>query len=401
MNLGKQIIILSILLMVSFSSFSQKSKSKQVQFDTIKIVGPIADSSLFTIDSTLLEEKIEKLQITTDEIPQNDLYQTWNNDHVRINKRNIKDAVNPPVKISLLNHGGFEIPYKGKVISPFGYRGRGVHTGTDIKLNKGDSVVAAFDGVVRLSKRYSGYGKTVVIRHYNGLETVYSHLSKLCVNVNQKVKAGELIGLGGRTGRATTEHLHFETRYLESPFNSQHIFDYKNFTLNDSTIIITAKTFKMRSKPLHKKGIAAETYEDDSPASDSLDTLYAHQWVIPKVDSSRVDSVKHDSIVISTHKNIEAQKKQIQTNKLHPFVGPPEDTLFLKKKIEQKVTQKQNKSEISVPEKKLKTHTVAAKETFYSISKKYHITIDQLLKTNQLNKNSILSIGQQLQIPNK
>jgi hypothetical protein len=277
-------IILAVLALFQLSAFGQKSDKKSIFDDstTTTLIGPMADSTLFTIDSTLIEEKIQILPITLDEIPRYELYNAWNNDHVRIKKKDIRPFVNPSVKLSLVNHGKFVFPHKGKLISPYGYRGKSVHTGTDIKLNKGDTVLAAFDGVVRLSKRYGAYGKTVVIRHYNGLETVYSHLSKLCVNVNQKVNAGDLVGLGGRTGRASTDHLHFETRYLEEPFNPQHIIDYQNFTLYDTTFILTAKTFKMRSKPLHKKGLPAEYYEDDTPASDSLDTLYAHNWVSPK-----------------------------------------------------------------------------------------------------------------------
>jgi LysM repeat protein len=398
-------IFLATLLLFQFSAFSQKSDHKSIFDDstTTAIVGPMADSTLFTIDSTLIEEKIQTLTITTDEIPQYGLYCAWNNDHVRIKKKDIRPEVSPSVKLSLLNHGKFVFPYKGKLISPYGYRGKSVHTGTDIKLNKGDSVLAAFDGVVRLSKRYSAYGKTVVIRHYNGLETVYSHLSKLCVNVNQKVSAGDLVGLGGRTGRASTEHLHFETRYLEEPFNPQHIIDYQNFTLYDTTFILTAKTFKMRSKPIHKKGMAAEYYEDDTPASDSLDTLYAHNWMLPKNDSLRVDSIKKDSVIAEKpiiHKPVALKEHKV---KHRPFVGPQEDTIVAKKqalaykpKVNESKEQWKPKKDVI---KGSKTHTVAAKDTLYSISKKYKTTVDRLCEANHLTKNSILSIGQKLIIP--
>jgi LysM repeat protein len=390
-------------ILIFTSQFTVFGQSKNI--DTIPnncaVMGPLPDSSLFKIDTTQIEDKIEKLAITADEIPCNDLYKYWNNDYVRLKKKSINEIIKSPTTIILLAQGRFVFPFKGKIISPFGYRGRGVHTGTDIKLNKGDTVLAAFDGVVRLSKRYSGYGKTVVIRHYNGLETIYSHLSKLGANVNQKVKAGDFVGLGGRTGRASTEHLHFEIRYLEEPFNPQHIIDFSTFTLYDSLFIITRKTFKMRAKPIHKKGLPAEIYEDDNLKSDSLDTLYAHNWIVPKVDSLAIDSAKLDTIANSS--NISPKDSTTTIKKYKPkrnFVGPPIDTILVVKlknndKIKGKETIESN-SKI----RKQKIHKVVAKDTFYSISKKYKISIEKLCSVNKLEKNSILSIGQELIIPN-
>ena len=113
----------------------------------------------------------------------------------------------------------FCYPYPGKLISPFGYRGSRMHTGIDIKAVPNDTVRAALPGVVRMSKYYSGYGNLVLIRHYNGIETVYAHNSKNLVRVNDAVEAGDPIALAGRTGRATTEHVHFEVRIASEPFN--------------------------------------------------------------------------------------------------------------------------------------------------------------------------------------
>ena len=102
-----------------------------------------------------------------------------------------------------------------------------MHNGLDLKVNIGDTIVAAFDGKVRIVKyERRGYGKYVVIRHDNGLETVYGHLSKQLVEENQLVKAGEVIGLGGNTGRSTGSHLHFETRFLGIAINPIYMFDF-------------------------------------------------------------------------------------------------------------------------------------------------------------------------------
>lgn len=122
----------------------------------------------------------------------------------------------------------FCYPYCGKLISPFGRRGRSMHTGVDIKAVPNDTIRAAFPGVVRLSKYYSGYGNAIVVRHYNGIETVYAHQSKNLVRVNDVVEAGQPIGLAGRTGRATTEHLHFELRVAGEPVNPTMLIDTEN-----------------------------------------------------------------------------------------------------------------------------------------------------------------------------
>ena len=117
-----------------------------------------------------------------------------------------------------------------KVISPFGGK-RKHHSGTDIKTKANDNIYAAFDGEVTFSADYHGYGKLIRIQHPNGLETYYSHNSKNLVKVGDHVKAGQLIALTGRTGRATTEHLHFETRVKGKAVNSNKYFDHVNHTI--------------------------------------------------------------------------------------------------------------------------------------------------------------------------
>ena len=146
------------------------------------------------------------------------------------------------------NENPFVYPYKGKVISPYGYRGRRIHTGIDIKLQHNDTVLCAFDGVVRMARKYGGYGNCVVVRHFNGIETLYGHLAKIEVKVNDLVRAGDLIGLGGRTGRATTDHLHFETRYQGEPFNPERIVDAVNHVLLCDTLFISHSTFSKSGK---------------------------------------------------------------------------------------------------------------------------------------------------------
>ena len=144
---------------------------------------------------------------------------------------------------SLKDHEyAFPLP-GGKVISAYGTRGG--HSGTDIKTCAKDTIRAAFDGVVRMSKPYYAYGTIVVIRHANGLETLYSHNFKNLVKTGDVVKAGQAIGLTGRTGRATTEHVHFETRINGQHFNPNLIFDLKERTLRKERIKCTKNGSKI------------------------------------------------------------------------------------------------------------------------------------------------------------
>ena len=145
---------------------------------------------------------------------------------------------------------GYSMPHQGNVCSPFKYRGRHAHKGVDIPLNTGDAILAAFDGVVRVAmapRQSGGYGHLIVIRHFNGLETYYGHLKKKLVQCGDTVRAGELIGYGGSTGRSTGPHLHFETRYLGKAFDPERIFDFNNGTLRTEQIELKKHYFSCHS----------------------------------------------------------------------------------------------------------------------------------------------------------
>ncbi len=150
-----------------------------------------------------------------------------------------------------INVRNFVAPVKGQVTSPYGWRasfGR-MHRGVDLRLSVGDTVVSAFDGKVRLTKfEAKGYGYYVVVRHDNGLETVYGHLSRFLVKPDQFVKAGEPIALGGNTGRSTGAHLHFETRYLGIPINPAAIIDFENGVPHKDLFAFDKRTYGKSQK---------------------------------------------------------------------------------------------------------------------------------------------------------
>jgi murein DD-endopeptidase MepM/ murein hydrolase activator NlpD len=140
------------------------------------------------------------------------------------------------------------MPICGKITSPFGHRHKRMHYGVDLKLQEGDPVQAAFAGMVRISRYHPQFGNVVVVRHANGLETLYGHLSARNVEAGDAVEAGQVIGLGGNTGRSTGSHLHFETRYLGHPIDPQLLFDLSEGTLRSTTLHVHAGLFAVPRK---------------------------------------------------------------------------------------------------------------------------------------------------------
>lgn len=164
----------------------------------------------------------------------------------------------------------FSIPGKGSVISRFGPRSGRMHTGTDIKMNKGDTIYAAFDGIVTRRKYYYGYGNLIVLNHGNNIETYYSHLSSFIVNNGASVEMGEPIGLAGATGRATTNHLHFEIRENEKPYDAELVFDFENG--------------KTRSKVAEMETLA-ELHKELKPKGYSVNQPVSQKYVVRPGDS--------------------------------------------------------------------------------------------------------------------
>ena len=144
----------------------------------------------------------------------------------------------------------FGAPYVGRRSSTFKYRKGRPHNGIDIPLRVGDTIRCPFDGVVRYvggGKATGGYGNLVVVRHSNGLETYYGHLSQRLVSENDLVAAGEPLGLGGSTGRSTGPHLHFEVRYMGKPFDPERVINFDNGTLRDTLLTLKRHYFNVGS----------------------------------------------------------------------------------------------------------------------------------------------------------
>lgn len=190
------------------------------------------DKQMAMIDSVVLNRLVSAESY---EFPADDIYPEWSNEYAH----KYENVVMPDSL--LIDLTGFCMPTEStKITDIFGYRPRRrrMHYGLDVKVERGDTIRAAFDGKVRyVSYQRRGYGYYVVIRHPNGLETLYAHLTKRLVEENEVVRAGTPIGLGGNTGRSTGAHLHFETRLLGKALNPALMFDFPNQDVTGDTYL--------------------------------------------------------------------------------------------------------------------------------------------------------------------
>lgn len=181
-------------------------------------------------------------------------------------------------------HLKFVIPVKGVKTSPFGPRWGKNHNGVDLDLETGDTVVSAWAGKVRYAKfNEGGFGNLVIVRHYNGLETFYAHLSKLLVQPNDEVSAGDVIGLGGNTGHSFGSHLHFEIRFFDTPINPELFVDVVKKELKVERLFIHNSLFGLGSKPVEyvqpspKEEIAKKTNPVKPKTTVKKETVVYHK----------------------------------------------------------------------------------------------------------------------------
>lgn len=196
------------------------------------------DRRMKAVDSLTLHRLIQNEQL---ESPSSDLYEEWDNRYAH-KQTQLPDSF----RISLKD---FCMPTTSRVLtSNFGARWGRQHKGLDIKVYIGDTIRAAFSGKVRIVRyEAGGYGNYVVIRHYNGLETIYGHMSKQLVSENDEVRAGDPIGLGGNTGRSTGSHLHFETRLCGVALNPALMFDFRNQDVVDDYYMFRRRSYEYES----------------------------------------------------------------------------------------------------------------------------------------------------------
>ena len=225
-------------------------------------------------------------------------------------------------------------PNQVKPRSLFGYRHGRRHQGIDLPLSKGTPVAVAFDGKVRISNYTSGYGNLVVVRHANGLETFYAHLSERKVESGDWVSAGDIIGLGGSTGRSTGPHLHFETRYMGAAFDPSWIIDFETGNLRHRLLKVRSWYFNPNQR-----------YVQDVDDEDEI------------------------------------------------FRTDEEDRLLAEAKA-RKEAEARAKAEAAAQ----KYHTIRSGDTLSGIAKKYHPTVKRLCELNGINEKTVLRVGKRLRV---
>mgnify|MGYP006266111307 CR=1 FL=1 len=246
------------------------------------------------------------------------------------------------VRYALKNEYGYSnivYPIKNPVTSRFGPRGRRFHYGTDFDLEVGDTLVAVMDGIVRASRvDKNGYGNFIVIAHKGGLETLYAHLSKPMVKVGQKVKAGEIIGLGGNTGRSTGPHLHFEFRFMGEQFDPEYILDTKNFAFKQDYLCLSNRQFTHLDNHPHQHGFGTPDHT----------RLAANNPAPTRTAANTTRSVSN-------------------TSPRNSGGGPG-------------------------------LHIVRKGDTLYSIARRYGTKVDNICKLNGISRNDTLQIGQKIKL---
>ena len=233
------ILILTLILFASCRT--QKPAPRPAPPETVDF--PTANIPLPVVDFNFMLPEAPELAVCHS--PRKDITEAFtprDKSQIAIKDPKLFDEYNTEIiDLSLIPAGeyAFHLP-NGNVISPYG-GSRRHHSGVDIKTCANDTIVSAFDGIVRMAKPFAAYGNVIVVRHYNGLETIYSHNSKNLVKPGDRVLAGQPIALTGRTGRATTEHLHFETRINGVHFNPNIVFNMAKRKLRSKCLVCTQK----------------------------------------------------------------------------------------------------------------------------------------------------------------
>ena len=310
-------IFVAAMSFASANTFAQDLMARQA---------PI-DKRMRTLDTLAFKAVVEKEEA---QMPASQLYEDWSNKYAH-------KATELPDSFRI-NLKGFHMPTESRVVtSNFGARWGRQHKGLDIKVYIGDTIRAAFSGKVRVVRyEAAGYGKYVVIRHNNGLETIYGHMSAQLVQENQVVKAGQPIGLGGNTVRSTGSHLHFETRLCGVALNPALMFDFRN-----QDVVGDYYVFRK------------STYESEGQAANALRGKVGNGGYV-------ASDVRGETIPGGGAANEAAAKHGKQMQNTSGAVH---------------------------------YHKVAAGETLYSISKRRGITVDQLCKLNHITRDVKVRVG--------
>ena len=363
----------------------------------------MADRVGFKKDMTdkLIEmEEMEELEAMEDlEFPADELYGEWTNDWVdpfRGKKIDMPDSCR-------IDCSTFVLPLDTMtyVTSKYGPRRRRMHKGIDLKVQKGDTIRAAFSGKIRI-RNYErrGYGYYLVIRHPNGLETVYGHLSKFLVERDEIVKAGQPIGLGGNTGRSTGSHLHFETRFLGQAINPAEIIDFENSTPHQDVFVFRNVKINGRKSNIYTSSNNQMVYHRVK-SGDTLGKI-ARMYGTSVSELCRLNGLKSTSTLrigqsircsagvepSSTKKTTTAKSKQSAQTTANKTITVKADASAAAA-LPQATT-------AAVDESAPVYHRIKSGDTLGTIARRYGTTVQKLCELNGITKTTVLRQGRTL-----
>ena len=364
----------------------------------------MADRVGFKKDMTdkLVEmNELEELEAMEDlEFPADELYGEWSNDWVdpfRGKKIDMPDSCR-------IDCSTFVLPLDTMtyVTSKYGPRRRRMHRGIDLKVQKGDTIRAAFSGKIRIRNfERRGYGYYLVVRHPNGLETVYGHLSKFLVERDEIVKAGQPIGLGGNTGRSTGSHLHFETRFLGQAINPAEIIDFENSVPRQDIFVFRNVKINGRKSNIYTSSNNQMVYHRVK-SGDTLGKI-ARMYGMTVNELCRLNGLKSTSTLrIGQSIRCSAGVEASSTKKAAASTAKPATKAAAKKAITVKADAS---AAASLPQTAATIiqdgsapvyHRIKSGDTLGAIAKRYGTTVQKLCELNGITKTTVLRLDRSL-----
>lgn len=228
----------------------------------------------FFSDTENMAFSVESFIKETYQIPAYNLYgQLWDTEHLRSKQFAIPFS-DGQLKIIMVEsyNTPFVFPCRGEKLLDYGRQKNLFHPGTDFTLPADAPIFACFDGVVRIAKIYGEYNKMVVVRHYNGLETVYANLGQIYVKTGQIIKAGHIVGLAGNVGRGSLAFFHFEIRFINETFDPALLLNFEERTLGGNILTLNPEDFNIKPIPQKKEPIYIQN--NNTVDSDSVKTFH-------------------------------------------------------------------------------------------------------------------------------
>ena len=351
-------------------------------------------------DKLIEMEEMEELEAMEDlEFPADELYGEWTNDWVdpfRGKKIDMPDSCR-------IDCSTFVLPLDTMtyVTSKYGPRRRRMHKGIDLKVQKGDTIRAAFSGKIRI-RNYErrGYGYYLVIRHPNGLETVYGHLSKFLVERDEIVKAGQPIGLGGNTGRSTGSHLHFETRFLGQAINPAEIIDFENSTPHQDVFVFRNVKINGRKSNIYTSSNNQMVYHRVK-SGDTLGKI-ARMYGTSVSELCRLNGLKStstlrigQSIRCSAGVELSSTKKATTAKSKQPAKTTTNKTITVKADASAAAALPQATT-AAADESAPVYHRIKSGDTLGAIARRYGTTVQKLCELNGITKTTVLRLGRTL-----